>query len=226
MRAVPRTCTQNIWIEWDDAATMWPPQSGGVLRLGAAGAALRVTFPCEPCSKGAESAGVPLNELSRAWKRRASRGLLTTVLSAGSVAVGDEVRLETGCFAPLESEHPARVRDVLQRLPRGRVLTWTQLAALAGAPTGFSMRGMPGLLKRAQQHGAPAHRVVDSAWTTIPRHLPDQRALLEAEGVRVCADSGRLLEERAVAWAPDHGELYLCDPSQVPRGEGCTQLES
>ena len=52
-------------------------------------------------------------------------------------------------------------------------------ATLAGAPTGFSMRGMPALLKRARQHGAPVHRVVDSAWTTIPRHLPDQRALLE-----------------------------------------------
>jgi len=38
---------------------------------------------------------------------------------------------------------------------------------------------MPALLKRARQQGAPVHRVVDSAWTTIPRHLPDQRALLE-----------------------------------------------
>ena len=85
-------------------------------------------------------------------------------------------------------------------------------ATLAGAPTGFSMRGMPALLKRARQHGAPVHRVVDSAWTTIPRHLPDQRALLEAEGVRVCAESGRLLDARAVAWAPDHGALYLCEP--------------
>ena len=191
----------------------WPPQSGGVLRLGERGAALRVAFACEPCSKGAESAGVPLDELSRAWKRRAPRGLLTTVLSAGSVAVGDEVWLQLGCFAPLEAEHPARVREVLHLLPRGRVVTWTKLAALAGAPTGFSMRGMPGLLKRAQQLGAPAHRVVDSAWTTIPRHLPEQRALLEAEGVRVCAESGRLLEERAVAWVPDHGELFLCEPA-------------
>ena len=85
-------------------------------------------------------------------------------------------------------------------------------ATLAGAPTGFSMRGMPALLKHARQHGAPVHRVVDSAWTTIPRHLPDQRALLEAEGVRVCAESGRLLDARAVAWAPDHGALYLCEP--------------
>ena len=81
MRAVPRACPQNVWIEWDAAAATWPPRSGDVLRLGAAGAALRVTFPCEPCSKGAASAGVPLDELSRAWKRRASRGLLTTVLS-------------------------------------------------------------------------------------------------------------------------------------------------
>ena len=85
-------------------------------------------------------------------------------------------------------------------------------ATLAGAPTGFSMRGMPALLKRARQHGAPVHRVVDSAWSTIPRHLPDQRALLEAEGVRVCAASGRLLDARAVAWAPDHAALYLCEP--------------
>ena len=72
------------------------------------------------------------------------------------------------------------------------------------------MRGMPGLLKSAAKMGAPAHRVVDSKWTTIPQHLPEQHSLLETEGVRICASSGRVLDEAAAGWAPTHDELYLC----------------
>lgn len=78
------------------AAKLWPVPSGSVLSIGTAGAALRVTFACEPCAKGAAAAGVPLVDLSRAWQRHAQRGLLATVLRTGSVREGDDVRLLAG----------------------------------------------------------------------------------------------------------------------------------
>ena len=75
------------------------------------------------------------------------------------------------------------------------------------------MRGMPGLLKKARELGASAHRVVDSRWGTIAQHVPSQRELLRAEGVRVCDTTGRVLDEGTAAWAPTHEELYLCEPT-------------
>ena len=189
-------------------ARLWPVPSGSVLSIGRGGAALRISFACEPCAKGAATAGVSLSELTRDWKRHAQRGLLATALRSGTVRDGDEVRLLAGeKYAPLESEHPARVRHVLGKLPRGRVLPWTELAQLAGAPTGFSMRGMPGLLKKAAGMGAPSWRVVDSSWKGIPQHLPQQKQLLEEEGVEMDAD-GRVKERERVRWEPSHQQLY------------------
>ena len=52
----------------------WPLASGSLLQLGEDGALLRVCFPCEPCSKGAEYAGMELAALSEKWKQRAPRG--------------------------------------------------------------------------------------------------------------------------------------------------------
>jgi alkylated DNA nucleotide flippase Atl1 len=101
------------------------------------------------------------------------------------------------------------VRETLAKVPRGKVISWDVLAALAGAPTDFSMRGMPGLLKKAATRGLPAHRVVDSSWCTISRHLPEQDASLEAEGVRICSQSGLVLDKAVVAWSPSHEDLYL-----------------
>ena len=73
------------------------------------------------------------------------------------------------------------------------------------------MRGMPGLLKSAFKQGVPAWRVVDSNWGTIPQHLPEQSRRLEAEGIRICAASGKVLDVDAVSWTPTHDELYMVE---------------
>ena len=205
---------ENIFLQLGAA---WPPPSGSVLSVGERGAAVRVSFACEPCADGAAYAGVDLCELSRQWKARASRGMLATALRSGWVGVGDEVRL-LACerYAPLGLEHPQRVRHILSKVPHGKVISWTLLAQLAGAPTGFSMRGMPGLLKRAAANGAPAWRVVDSKWR-CPRnadgrlHLPDQYERLGAEGCRLSPD-GDVVDREGTQWAPEHSELYWDAP--------------
>ena len=189
-------------------AELWPVSSGRVLSIGTGGAALRISFACEPCAKGAERAGAELSELSRGWQRHAQRGLLATALRTGPVREGDGVwLLNAERFAPLANEHPARVRHILAKVPRGRVVPWNELAQLAGAPTGFSMRGMPGLLKKAAGMGAPSWRVVDSTWKIVPQHLPQQKQVLEEEGVET-SEEGRVTEQQRVRWEPSHQELY------------------
>jgi methylated-DNA-protein-cysteine methyltransferase-like protein len=78
-----------------------------------------------------------------------------------------------------------RINALVRRVPRGRVVTYGQVAALVGAPraaraVGQAMRVCPA--------GVPWHRVVNGQGTVSPRGdgsgALSQRLLLEAEGVR------------------------------------------
>lgn len=211
----PGAMRENIHVRFNaGGVAAWPPPSGSVLRLGSSGAALCVSFACEPCAKGATSAGVDLTALSQRWKARASRGLLTTALRSGEVSIGDEVRMLTSeKYAPLASEHPQRVRQIIGKIPPGKVLPWTLLAQYAGAPTGFAMRGMPGLLKAAVTKGSPAWRVLDSKWRCPQSaegktHVPGQYEKLRGEGCFVREETGEVEESESVQWRPEQAELY------------------
>lgn len=78
----------------------------------------------------------------------------------------------------------ALFRDIVRRIPAGKVATYGQIARLAGMPrcartVGYAMAG-------CQDPSLPCHRVVDRLGGTkaaFDRHAPGtQRALLEAEG--------------------------------------------
>ena len=97
-----------------------------------------------------------------------------------------------------------RLLEVVRRIPRGRVATYGQVAALAGLPrharhVGYALHGL------ADGTPVPWHRVVgaggairlrgmDGAWT--------QRLRLEREGVTF-TPRGRVWLERFV-WRPGH----------------------
>ena len=82
----------------------------------------------------------------------------------------------------------ARVYEAVRRIPRGRVLTYGQLARHLGNPraaraVGWALRRLPGRLSRS----VPWHRVVGVGGRLSPRLGPGallQRRLLRAEGVR------------------------------------------
>lgn len=80
----------------------------------------------------------------------------------------------------------ARIYSVVRRIPRGRVATYGQIAALAGLAgharqVGYALHALP--------DGAtvPWHRVINAKGEVSPRAEPGwemaQRRLLEAEGV-------------------------------------------
>jgi methylated-DNA-protein-cysteine methyltransferase related protein len=101
-----------------------------------------------------------------------------------------------------------RIHDVVRRIPRGKVATYGQVAALAGLP------GQSRLVGYALHHGppdgadAPWHRVVNARGEISVRSAAEgsetvQRKLLEREGVRFGA-RGRI-DLGKYRWEPDAG---------------------
>lgn len=90
---------------------------------------------------------------------------------------------------------------VIARIPRGRVASYGQIAALVGLPrharhVGAALRDLD------DDDAVPWHRVVSSSGRVSPRDDPAagaiQRALLEAEGVRF--DARGRIDLRRFAW--------------------------
>ena len=106
----------------------------------------------------------------------------------------------------MAAEIYALVWGIIKRIPRGRVATYGQLAALLGMPrharqVGYALRAMPENMK------IPWHRVVNAEgrislrlkhWETGSDDL--QRILLQAEGVTF-DDSGRI-DLKKFRWHP------------------------
>ena len=109
-----------------------------MLRIGA-DVLLRLMFQCEACGHlDASQAG-----LSGRIGRR--RGVLARVLAGGTIRCGDRI-LDLGRLLPAwDDDWRARVAQVLHKLPDGMVLTYAQLARLAGVQSTYC-RAFPRLL--------------------------------------------------------------------------------
>lgn len=79
-----------------------------------------------------------------------------------------------------------RIYDAIRRVPKGRVATYGQIAAIARASgprqVGYALHALPSGSR------VPWYRIVNAAGRTSVRSTPGadsfQRALLEAEGIR------------------------------------------
>lgn len=96
-----------------------------------------------------------------------------------------------------------RFYSVVRRIPRGRVATYGQVAALAGLPgrarqVGYALHALP------TRSTLPWQRVVNSGGRISPRSEPGadhlQRALLEDEGVAF--DDSHRISLRQFQWKP------------------------
>ncbi len=107
-----------------------------------------------------------------------------------------------GELPPARGAAFAAIYALVRRIPRGRVMTYGQIATLLGnrlspRAVGWAMHGCPA--------GVPWQRVVNAAGGCSTERMPDlppglQRALLEAEGVRF-RPNGTLELERC-RWSP------------------------
>lgn len=96
-----------------------------------------------------------------------------------------------------------RIWRVAARIPRGKVATYGQIAALAGLPgaarqAGYAMHQLP------EGSRVPWQRVVNARGEVSPRSEPGgellQRALLEREGVRF--DARGRIDLARYGWRP------------------------
>jgi methylated-DNA-protein-cysteine methyltransferase-like protein len=99
-----------------------------------------------------------------------------------------------------------RIYAVVRRIPRGRVATYGQVAAIAGLggharQVGYALHAL------ATERAVPWHRVVNARGQISPRAEPGgdliQRQLLEREGVNF--DAADRLELGRYRWRPRNG---------------------
>ncbi|HXH05440.1 MAG TPA: MGMT family protein [Vicinamibacterales bacterium] len=94
----------------------------------------------------------------------------------------------------------ARVLAVVRRVPAGRVVTYGDVAALAGRPRAW--RAVGTIMRACRDPGVPCHRVVAAGGGLggYGGREALKRALLEAEGIVV--RGGRIREFPARRWRP------------------------
>jgi methylated-DNA-protein-cysteine methyltransferase-like protein len=99
-----------------------------------------------------------------------------------------------------------RIYEVVNRIPEGWVATYGQVATLAGMrgharQVGYALHGL------ATDSAVPWHRVINARGEISPRSAggldPEQRALLEAEGVEF--DAGARVDLARFRWRARRG---------------------
>ncbi|HEO70708.1 MAG TPA: methylated-DNA--[protein]-cysteine S-methyltransferase [Candidatus Hydrogenedentes bacterium] len=106
------------------------------------------------------------------------------------------------------------VYRIVRRIPRGRVMTYGQIATLLGCPraaraVGYAMHAS------GRMDDVPWQRVINSrgrisAKTEVERPLI-QRMLLEAEGV--VFDDAEACDLRVYQWEPENPEAFVYEPT-------------
>lgn len=107
------------------------------------------------------------------------------------------------------------IYDFVKRIPRGRVVTYGQLARLlkvrGGARTiGFAMAGCP------SGQGIPWHRVVGAGGRLLPRepYASKQRMLLETEGTKF---TGMRVDMAVHQWLPGRSGKARTNPGNIAK---------
>src|SRR5574341_1206854 len=109
-----------------------------------------------------------------------------------------------------------RVYALVARIARGRVVTYSQIARMLGAPRSGRIVGWA-------MHGSriPSHRVIQQGWTCSPNFSAGdpgaQRRLLEADGVKFLLDGRVNLESHL--WHPGPDTLRSRRKSMAPPGD-------
>jgi MOSC domain-containing protein YiiM len=174
----PGDFSENLVITGVSGSDFVP---GAMLEF-AGGAAIRLTFYCEPCKK---VAGLVWNLKDIEQKR----GILGVVVQNGVLKAGEDFKIQPGIFKALSEIPYQRFLDFLAQVPAGKIVTYSSVLVGIGVDRGY-LRAIPGYLRKAAAIGYPAHRVLDSKGYLTP-HLDDQYDRLLAEEIEVIKDADR-----------------------------------
>lgn len=166
----PGELKENVVISGLDSNSLSP----GALLESKKGAAIRLTFYCEPCKRIA-----PLVDSLKAITKR--RGILGVILTDSTLSIGDQITVKPDTFPALSEIPYERFLSFIVRIPKGKVVTYRQVITAIGVSDGY-FRALPNYLIKAGGAGYPSHRVVDSQGNLTP-HLSQQRKQLQLENV-------------------------------------------
>jgi alkylated DNA nucleotide flippase Atl1 len=146
------------------------------------GAAIRLTFYCEPCQRVSPLVASIKSLIGK-------RGILGVILSDGAIQCAQAVQSDPEAFPALPEKPFERFLLVLAQVPAGKVITYKSIIQAIGVADSY-YRALPKYLQKAAQLGYPVHRVLDSEGCLI-QHVMAQAQRLRAEGVEVILPANR-----------------------------------
>jgi MOSC domain-containing protein YiiM len=127
----PGELSENMVISGVDGDRFTP---GAMLKFDR-GAAIRLTFHCEPCKRVAH--------LVKSLKQiETKRGILGVVINDGVLTSGDRFELQPHVFPALSDLPYERFLNFLTKIPMGKVVTYKQIIIGIGVSDGY-FRAIP-----------------------------------------------------------------------------------
>ncbi|BBD62732.1 hypothetical protein NIES2109_55820 (plasmid) [Nostoc sp. HK-01] len=144
------------------------------------GAAIRLTFHCEPCKQ--------IAHLVDSLKiLQAKRGILGVVINSGKICIRDNLQIEIDKFPALSENPYERFLDFILKVPAGKVVTYQQIIQGIGVDNSY-LRAIPIYLKKTSADDYPIHRILDSKGYLI-KYVDNQLHKLESEGIKILSNS-------------------------------------
>ena len=148
----------------------------GSLLTFESGAAIRLTFHCEPCKR--------IAHLVESLKSiQGKRGILGVVIKSGKIQVGSNFQVQANKFPALSENPYERFLNFIIKIPSGKVVTYKQIIKGMGVDNSY-LRAIPTYLKKTSAADYPVHRILDSKAYLIT-YVNQQKNKLETEGVKV-----------------------------------------
>lgn len=155
----------------------------GSLLTFKSGAAIRLTFHCEPCKR--------IAHLVESLKSiQGKRGILGVVIKSGKIQVGSNFQVQAHKFPALSENPYKRFLNFIIKIPSGKVVTYKQIIKGIGVDNSY-LRAIPTYLKKTSAADYPVHRILDSKGYLIT-YVNQQKKKLETEGVKVLFEADLL----------------------------------
>ena len=177
----------------------------GSLLIFESGAAIRLTFHCEPCKR--------IAHLVESLKSiQGKRGILGVVIKSGKIQVGGSFQIQANKFPALSENPYQRFLNFIIKIPSGKVVTYKQIIKGMGVDNSY-LRAIPTYLKKTSDADYPVHRILDSKGHLI-NYVNRQKDKLEAEGVKILYEKNllsnlnkRIVDIKDYLWEDD--TIYL-----------------